>query len=85
MTSAGRGTIYSFTTQYRPGAPGFADDVPYTLVLIDLDEGFRVLADLRDCPEGSLAIGLRVRAIFDEVTADLTVPRFVLLPQTGSL
>ena len=37
--SFGRGVVYSFTTQYRPGGPGFAGDVPYTLVLVDLEEG----------------------------------------------
>jgi len=80
-TSAGHGIVYSFTTQYRPGAPGFADEVPYTLALVELDEGFRVLADLRDCPDEDLAVGLPVRAIFDEVSPNFTLPRFV--PSNG--
>jgi uncharacterized protein len=74
--SAGRGVVYSFTIQYRPGGPGFADDVPYTLVLVDLEEGFRVLADLRDCPPQSLAVGLPVKVFFDEAAPDLVLPRF---------
>jgi uncharacterized protein len=75
-TSAGHGAVHSFTTQYRPGGPGFADDVPYTLVLVDLDEGFRVLADLRDFPVESLAVGLPVEVFFDEAGPGLVLPRF---------
>jgi hypothetical protein len=75
-TSAGRGVVHSFTTQYRSGGPGFKDDVPYTLVLVDLDEGFRALADLRDFAAESLAIGLRVEVFFDEAGPDLVLPRF---------
>jgi hypothetical protein len=74
--SAGHGVVHSHTTQYRPGAPGFADDVPYTLVLVDLEEGFRVLADLRDCPAGSLGVGLPVDVLFDEADSGLVLPRF---------
>src|SRR3712207_8297104 len=46
---SGRGVVHTFTTQYRPGHPAFAGKVPYTAVLVDLDEGVRVLADLVDC------------------------------------
>jgi uncharacterized OB-fold protein len=75
-TSAGRGVVHSFTTQHRPGGRGFAADVPYTLVLVDLDEGFRVLADLRDGPQGTVAVGLPVEAIFEEAAPGLALPRF---------
>jgi uncharacterized OB-fold protein len=57
-TSAGAGTIYSLTTLHRAGNAARADDVPYTVALVDLDEGVRVIGDL----ERALEIGDRVRA-----------------------
>jgi uncharacterized protein len=74
--SAGRGIVYSFTTQYRPGGAEFADDVPYTLVLVDLEEGFRLLADLRDGRPDSVTVGMPVEAFFDEAGPGLVLPRF---------
>ena len=74
--SAGRGTVHSFTTQLLPSAPGFADDVPYTLVLVELDEGFRALADLVDADPGEVWVGTRVEVLFDDVDEELTLPRF---------
>lgn len=74
--SAGRGVVHSFTTQYRAGHPAFADAIPYTVVLVDLDEGVRVLADLADCPVEAVRVGLPVQVFFDDVSATLTLPRF---------
>ncbi|MEV8514265.1 OB-fold domain-containing protein [Dactylosporangium sp. NPDC051484] len=71
--SVGHGIVYSFTVQYRAGAKGFESEVPYTLVLVDLDEGFRVLADLHDCDVDSVAVGLEVQVYFDDVA---TLPHF---------
>jgi uncharacterized OB-fold protein len=74
--SAGRGIIHSFTTMYRAGNPTFADDVPYTVVLVDLDEGVRVIGDLVGSEPNSVEIGLPVEVFFDDVTDEFTLPRF---------
>jgi uncharacterized OB-fold protein len=80
--SRGAGVVYSFTTHYRPGHPSFGDDVPYTVVLVDLAEGVRVLADIVDCAPDEVAVGMPVRVVFDDVTGELTLPRF--RPAAGS-
>lgn len=67
--SAGVGTVYSLTTLYRPGNPARADDIPYTVALVDLDEGIRLVGDLR-ADAAAMGIGARVtaRAAEDGVT-----------------
>lgn len=74
--AAGTGTVYSFTTQHRASHPFFAADAPYTLVLVDLDEGVRVFANLVDGTETDISIGCDVRAVFDDVEPELTLLRF---------
>ena len=59
VPASGLGTVYSFTIVHQAGHAGLAGDVPYTLGLVDLDEGPRLLARL--APEAG-AIGARVRA-----------------------
>lgn len=76
VAASGRGEIYSFTTQYRAAHPSFAADVPYTVVLVDLPEGVRVLADLVDCAPEDVRVGMPVEVLFDDVTPELTLPRF---------
>ena len=81
VASQGRGLVHSFTTMYVPGHPAFADDVPYTVVLVDLDEGVRMLADLVDCAPEEARVGMPVEVRFDPVDDELAVPRF--RPITG--
>lgn len=56
--AAGRGTVHALTVVHRAPSEAFAALVPYTLVLVDLDEGVRVMA--HGTP--GLAIGQRVAA-----------------------
>lgn len=74
--SAGRGHVYSFSTLYRAGHPSLADRVPYTVVLVDMDEGFRVLADLVGCGPAEVTVGMAVQVVFDQVADGFTIPRF---------
>lgn len=75
--AAGSGVVYSFTTLHRAGNPAMKDRVPYTVVLVDLDEGVRVLADLVDAPASvTPAIGMPVEAVFEDLTPEVSIPRF---------
>jgi uncharacterized protein len=70
--AAGTGTIFSITVVHRPPSDALRRHAPYGIALVDLDEGFRMMAHA----EPALGIGARVRASF--VTfGDRTVPRFV--------
>jgi uncharacterized protein len=77
--SSGEGTVYSFTTQHRAGHPYFVDVVPYTIALVDFDEGFRALADLI-VPGGEPYVDQRVRVEFEDVNDEMTLAHFVAMP-----
>jgi uncharacterized OB-fold protein len=48
---SGKGTVYSFTTLYPECAPeGFVESAPYTIALVELEEGPLVTAQLTDLP-----------------------------------
>ncbi len=75
VRASGRGAIYSFTVCHR-AAQGFEADVPYNLVLVDLDEGVRVMSTVVGCPNDDLKIGMPVEVVFDDVTPEVTLPKF---------
>jgi uncharacterized OB-fold protein len=72
--SAGVGTVYSYTVQHRASHPYFTEKTPMTLALVDLDEGFRLLADLTDA--GDVAVGMPVEVVFGELDDEFTLPHF---------
>lgn len=61
------GTVLTFTTVYRAPLPVFKDMVPYVIAIVDMDEGFRVMANARQNICEGLAIGTRVRIGFQDV------------------
>jgi uncharacterized OB-fold protein len=52
---SGRGTLYSWVVVHVALDAAFADDVPYTVVAVDLEEGGRMLGRL--CTPGGLVAG----------------------------
>jgi uncharacterized OB-fold protein len=77
MDVSGHGRVHSWTTTHHAFHPGFKPGLPYTLVTVDLDEGVRMNAQLRNLNPGELHIGLPVRVAFEQATDGLTLPVFV--------
>lgn len=73
--SAGRGAVYTWTTTYRALHPAFVE-VPFTQVVVELDEGPRMLSSVEGVREDDLAVGMRVDVVFDDVDDELTLARF---------
>ena len=74
--SSGKGKVFSWTTVMQPMSPQFADVVPYSPVVIELEEGVRMVSWLMDVAPDDISIGLPVEVVFDDVTAEVTLPKF---------
>jgi uncharacterized OB-fold protein len=74
--ASGRGTVYSFTVSHRPASPAWADDVPYAVAIVELDEGCRMLGDIVTDDVDAVHIGMAVEVVFDAVADDVVVPRW---------
>lgn len=58
----GEGTLITYTTIHA--APtGFEGTTPYTIGLIELDEGGRILAGIEGLEEDKLEIGMKLKAV----------------------
>ena len=73
---SGRGTITTFIVMHKVYFPSFAADVPYNVVQVELEEGPRLTANLVDVPNDQIRVGMPVEAVFDDVTPEITLPRF---------
>jgi uncharacterized OB-fold protein len=72
--SAGLGTVYSWTVVWRPQQPSFV--VPYAPAIVDLDEGYQMLAAVIGCRVADLTVGLRVAVEFHPVADGFALPYF---------
>jgi len=78
-TSAGAGTVYSYTVVWRPQTPAF--EVPYVPAIIELDEGFALMSAMVGCEVEAVAVGMRVRAVFEEMSPEISLVYFE--PEAG--
>ncbi len=73
---SGRGTVFSFAVMHQVYHPGFAAEVPYAVVVVELEEGPRMLSNVVGCPVGEITVGMPVEVVFEDVSADVTLPKF---------
>lgn len=75
--AGGGGVIHSFTVAHRPAGPAFAGRTPYVVVLVDLDEGPRMLSTLVVEEGAAVRVGQRVMVAFEDLD-QVTLPVFTL-------
>jgi len=76
VPSKGTGEVHSYTVVHHPSAPALRDAVPYGIVLVEMDEGPRIISNMVDVPPQELHIGMRVRVTFREVAPGVALPKF---------
>jgi uncharacterized OB-fold protein len=73
---SGRGTVYSYVVHRHPPVPGRL--LPILLVLVELDEGVRMVGELLDAAPEDVEIGVPVEVAMVTVDDDLTIPAWRL-------
>ncbi len=72
--SQGAGTVYSYVVLHHPPVPGY--EYPLPVVLVDLDEGTRLVANIAGCAPGDIRIGMRVQARIEAMDEEMMLPVF---------
>lgn len=76
VASAGRGTVYTWTVVVRALHPDFGDSTPYAPVVVQMDEGVRIVSQVLDCPPDQLRVGMPVQVGFVAGDQGITLPYF---------
>jgi uncharacterized OB-fold protein len=76
--ASGKGVLYSYVIHHRP-VPGFTP--PYAIVVVQLDEGPRMMTNIVDCPQTpeALVLDMPVEVIFQAQNDTITLPLFRLV------
>ncbi len=75
---SGRGRVYTFTKTHYVYHPAFAQQAPYVVALVELEEdpGVRIVSNIVECPADQVSIGMLVEVVFDDLTPEVTLPQF---------
>ncbi|MDY0067068.1 MAG: Zn-ribbon domain-containing OB-fold protein [Steroidobacteraceae bacterium] len=74
--SSGKGVVFTYTVVERALHPAFMQATPYAAVVVELEEGVRILSNVVDCPPEDLRIGMPVRVDFERQSESVTLPVF---------
>ena len=76
FTASGKGKLYSYVINHRPAAPGFTP--PYSIAVVELDEGPRMMTNIVDCPQTpeALELDMKVEVKFEKLDDKITLPLF---------
>lgn len=66
--SRGAGEVHAVSVMHRPANPLMSDKVPYAVVLVELDEGVRLMSNMVGVDATSVAIGMRVQVTWEALT-----------------
>lgn len=80
VVSSGRGTVFSFVVHHAPKVPGRA--TPFVVALVELEEGVRMLGELRGVAPAAVSVGMPVEVEFLYVDDDFTLPAW--RPRSGA-
>lgn len=80
--SGGIGSVLGFTTVHRAPLPVFKQMVPYVIAIIEMEEGFRVMANALPGLQAAMAIGARVRIGFHDVQG-MSLPVIEAVTEAG--
>ncbi len=76
VKASGRAKVTTFTIVRRPVSPAFADDVPYVVALVTLDEGPTMMTNIVGIAPEKVEIGMPVTVTFDDWTEEISIPKF---------
>ncbi len=74
--ASGRGRVYSWTVTHRPVDPAFADEVPYAILVVEMEEGPRLVGNLRGLAPSELRLDLPVEVEFEPVNEEIALISF---------
>jgi uncharacterized OB-fold protein/acyl dehydratase len=76
VVASGKGTVFSFVVHHAPKVPGRT--LPFVIALVELEEGVRMLGELRNVDHATVKIGMPVSATYIDFPAGDSGPEWTL-------
>ena len=74
LASSGRGVVYSYVMPQHPPFPFF--EYPYIVVLVELEEGVRLVSNLCGIAPSEVCAGMPVEVFYETFEDDLVLHQF---------
>ena len=76
VQASGQGTLFSYSIVHHIGHPGFRDEVPYVIAVVELEEGPRLNTNIVRDDDTELKVGIPVEVVFEVLSEEISIPKF---------
>jgi uncharacterized OB-fold protein len=76
VQASGAGKITTFSIIRHPVSQAYANEVPYAIALIELDEGPTMMSAICNADPETVHTGMTVKVVFEQWTDEITMPKF---------
>ena len=76
VQASGQGTLFSYSIVHHIGHPGFRDEVPYVIAVVELEEGPRLDTNIVRGDDTELKVGIPVEVVFEALSEEISIPKF---------
>jgi uncharacterized OB-fold protein len=75
IKASGRGRLFSYVINHRPHP---AWDAPYSIAIVELDEGPRMMSNIVGCPQTpeALVLDMPLEVSFERMSDEISLPLF---------
>ena len=73
---SGRGKVWSWIRMWQRYFPAFEAELPYNVAYVELDEGPKLMTNLVEVDDADIHCDMPVEVVFDDVTEQITLPKF---------
>lgn len=74
--ASGRGKVHSYSVVHRAPGPAFKNDTPYAVLLVELEEGPRMISSLVGADPEQASFDMPVQLVCEKITDEISLPRF---------
>ena len=76
VQASGKGTLHAYGIMHQRYHPGFYDEIPYNVGMVELEEGPRLNTNILGISDADLRVGMPVTVTFETVAEGVSLPKF---------
>lgn len=74
--ASGKGKVVSFAIVHQKYHPGFLDEIPYNITIVELEEGPRLTTNLVELGDAVPHGGMPVEVVFEDLSDEIRIHKF---------
>ncbi|MEM4379798.1 MAG: OB-fold domain-containing protein [Thermoplasmatales archaeon] len=73
---SGKAKVWTYAVHHMGPTPAYKNEPPYVVALVETQEGVKMMTNIIDCKPEEVYIGMDVEVAFEDVTPEVTLPKF---------